>query len=291
MIQFQSVTKNFEEHTALSDVTFSISTGKIFGLLGPNGAGKTTLLRLLTRMLIPDTGSILFNNKSLSDNDLSKIGYLPEERGLYPKMFAGEHIHFLSSLKGVKTRISKERLSYWSKELDIEELLRRKIENLSKGQQQKIQLIACLIHEPDVLILDEPFSGFDPINAELLKKILFGLKEKGKTIIISTHRMDNAEELCDDLAMLYNGSLVLNGSLDEILNSPIHKRRKVRTNTPFLEGSNFKIISQFDNESTIEITEGIPLNTIITEIMTQTEIISIMPEKKTLREVFLEKAK
>ncbi|MBC7388426.1 MAG: ABC transporter ATP-binding protein [Opitutaceae bacterium] len=291
MIDFQSVTKNFEGHTALKDVTFSISSGKIFGLLGPNGAGKTTLLRLLTRMLLPDTGRILFDKKLMSDTDLHQIGYLPEERGLYPKMFADEHIHFLSSLKGVKFRNSKERLSYWARELDIEELLRRKIENLSKGQQQKIQLIACLIHEPQLLILDEPFSGFDPINAELLKKILFDLKHKGKTILISTHRMDNAEELCDDISMLYHGSLVLNGSMNEILNSQIHKRHKVRTISQISGDSNFKILSYLDNESTIEIAEGIPLNTIISEIMLQSEIISIMPEKKTLREVFLEKAK
>ena len=291
MIEFKSVTKNFEKHTALQNVSLTISKGKIFGLLGPNGAGKTTLLRLLTRMQLPDSGNVLFNTKILSDSDLVKIGYLPEERGLYPKMFADEHIHFLSSLKGVKSKTSKERLIYWARELDIEDLLKRKIENLSKGQQQKIQLIACLIHEPELLILDEPFSGFDPINSELLKKILFDLREKGKTIIISTHRMDNAEELCDDIAMIYNGALVLNGSLNEILNNQSNNRFTVNTFGELIDGTSFKILSGSKNKFTIEINEGLPLNTVIAEIMQQTGILSFNPEKKTLREVFLEKAK
>jgi len=288
LVSFQHVSKTYEGHQALSDVTFTIQKGKIFGLLGPNGAGKTTLLRMLVRILLPDSGNVLFENQPLSDIHLPRIGYLPEERGLYPKMKVDDHLLFLAQLKGINKSIAKLSISSWSERLQITDLLKRKVEELSKGQQQKVQLIAALLHEPDLLILDEPFSGFDPLNAEILNQIILEMKSEGKTLLISTHRMENAEDLCDDIALIHKGKLVLNGVLKQILNNTEQNRYRVRSTIQLDSNSVFDVLGNTENETLIKIKIPIHANELLQSIMLQTEIQAFIPERKSLREVFLE---
>ena len=289
MVSFNHLTKQYESHTALNDVTFHIPKGEIFGLLGPNGAGKTTLLRLLTRILLPDSGEVLFDGEKLSANHLSKIGYLPEERGLYPKMQADDHLYFLAALKGLKKAEAKTRLKTWAEKLDVTSLLSRKVEELSKGQQQKIQLIASLIHEPDLVILDEPFSGFDPVNAEVLKQIILELKSAGKTILISTHRMDNAEELCSSVAMLNQGKVVLNGLLKAILSDQTVSKYIVTTTSSIISNDLFDVSEIENGNYLISSKLQSSSNELLHSLMQQTEIKSFVPEKRSLKEVFLDK--
>jgi ABC-2 type transport system ATP-binding protein len=289
MVSFNHLTKLYESHTALNDVTFQIPKGEIFGLLGPNGAGKTTLLRLLSRILLPDSGEVLFDGEKLSPNHLSKIGYLPEERGLYPKMRTDDHLYFLAALKGLKKGEAKTRLKNWADKLDLAPLLTRKVEELSKGQQQKIQLIASLIHEPELVILDEPFSGFDPVNAEVLKQIILELKSAGKTILISTHRMDNAEELCSLVAMLNQGKVVLNGVLKAILSDHTVSKYIVTTSSNLVSNDLFDVSEIENNNYLISSKMQSSSNELLHSLMQQTEIKSFVPETRTLKEVFLEK--
>ncbi|MCL2247276.1 MAG: ATP-binding cassette domain-containing protein [Lentimicrobiaceae bacterium] len=215
-IQIQNITKQFSNHLALNNVSCEIEKGKVFGLLGPNGAGKTTLIRILTRITIPDQGQILFNGKLLSEKDLENIGYLPEERGLYKKMEVGEQALYLAQLKGIPHHIAMQRLKYWFRKFEIEGWWKRKVEELSKGMQQKMQFITTIIHEPELLILDEPFSGFDPINANLLKEEILALKEKGTTIILSTHNMASVEEICDDIVLINKSKKILDGNIADV---------------------------------------------------------------------------
>jgi len=218
LLQIQNITKKFTNHLALDDVSFEIDKGKVFGLLGPNGAGKTTLIRILTRITTPDKGEILFNGKPLSEKDLENIGYLPEERGLYKKMEVGEQAMYLAQLKGLSYQEALKRLKYWFRKFEIEGWWKRKVEELSKGMQQKMQFITTIIHEPELLILDEPFSGFDPINANLLKEEISLQKEKGNTIILSTHNMASVEEICDDIVLINKSKKILDGNITEVKN-------------------------------------------------------------------------
>lgn len=290
MVSFQNVSKSYEKHQALEEVTFQIPKGKIFGLLGPNGAGKTTLLRIFTRMLLPDQGTITFDNAPLSDNHLVRIGYLPEERGLYPKMRVNDHLVFLAALKGLKKSFIKERLVHWGERLQTAHLFSRKIEELSKGQQQKVQLIAALLHQPDVLILDEPFSGFDPVNAELLKNILLELKSSGTTLVISTHRMENAEELCDELVILNQGKVMVQGSLQQVLHLTTNKRYMISASTPLHTTTLFDIVESNAMGTLIQAKDDISPNQLLEALMQQSEIYAFIPQRKSLREVFLETA-
>jgi ABC-2 type transport system ATP-binding protein len=217
-IQIQSITKQFSNHLALDNVSCEIEKGKVFGLLGPNGAGKTTLIRILTRITMPDKGEILFNGKTICEKDLERIGYLPEERGLYKKMEVGEQALYLAQLKGLSHQEALKRLKYWFQKFEIGGWWKRKVEELSKGMQQKIQFIITVIHEPELLILDEPFSGFDPLNTNLLKEEIIHLKQKGATIILSTHNMASVEEICDDIVLINKSKKILNGNITEIKN-------------------------------------------------------------------------
>ncbi len=290
MVEFQQVSKKYEGHQALREVSFTISEGRIFGLLGPNGAGKTTLLRLLVRILLPDSGHILFEGQALSEAHLPLIGYLPEERGLYPKMRAYDHLVFLARLKGVNKSDIKTRIEHWAEKFQIGHLLVRKVENLSKGQQQKMQWIAALLHEPRLLILDEPFSGFDPVNAELLKEIMMEMKLAGKTLLLSTHRMENAEELCDDVAMLHQGNLVLNGTLKQVLQNKSVNRYRVRTDIPLVSNQIFDVLERVEDESRIQTWESISSNELLAHLMQQGQVNAFVPERRSLREIFLENA-
>lgn len=212
----ENIVKRFGTHTALDGVSISVPRGRVFGLLGPNGAGKTTLIRIINRITVPDSGTITFDGHPFNADDVQRIGYLPEERGLYKKMKVGEQAVYLASLRGLSAREAKARLKAWFEKFGIESWWNKKLEELSKGMQQKVQFIITAVHEPDLLILDEPFSGFDPVNAELLKKEILALRDKGATIIFSTHNMASVEEVCDDIALIHKSHVVLQGQVTQI---------------------------------------------------------------------------
>ncbi len=216
ILSAQNIVKKYATHTALDDVSLEIPRQSIFGLLGPNGAGKTSLIRIINQITGPDSGKIFFEGTPLSQNHIEQIGYLPEERGLYKKMAVGEQALYLAQLKGMSAASAKTKLKYWFDKFDMGDWWDKKIEELSKGMQQKVQFIVTILHEPKLLILDEPFSGFDPINANLIKNEILALKEKGATILFSTHNMGSVEELCDNIALIDRSKKILDGSVKEI---------------------------------------------------------------------------
>lgn len=217
ILQVTGLNKAYSSHKALDNFTLTIPKNSIFGLLGPNGAGKTTFIRLITQITKPDSGNILFNNEPIKANDINLIGYMPEERGLYKKMDVGEQAVYLAQLKGLTRPDAIKKLKYWFEKFEITQWWNKKIEELSKGMQQKVQFIVTIVHEPLLIILDEPFSGFDPINADLIKDELLNLRKNGTTIILSTHRMESVEELCTDIALINKSRLLLSGSIKDII--------------------------------------------------------------------------
>lgn len=216
LIRIENVTKRFAKHVALDDVSLSIPEGSIYGLLGPNGAGKTTLLRIINRIIAPDCGRVMFGGKEISADDVYRIGYMPEERGLYKKMKVGEQAIFFARLKGLSRKEATCRLKVWFEKFGIESWWDKNVSELSKGMAQKVQFIATVLHEPKLLIFDEPFSGFDPINANLLKGEILALRDKGATIIFSTHNMSSVEEVCDHITLINQSKNILSGNVDEI---------------------------------------------------------------------------
>ena len=215
-LEAQHIVKRYARHLALDDVSIAVPQGSVFGLMGPNGAGKTTLIRIINRITAPDSGEILFEGRRFAPTDVARIGYLPEERGLYRKMKVGEQAIYLARLKGIDKATARKRLTEWFEKFDIMPWWNRKVEELSKGMQQKIQFVCTVIHEPDLLIFDEPFSGFDPVNAELLKREILTLRDQGRTIIFSTHNMQSVEEVCDECALFNKSHVVLQGNVSEV---------------------------------------------------------------------------
>ena len=216
ILQVENVTKRYSAHTALSDVSLEVPQGSIYGLLGPNGAGKSTLIRVVNRITLPDEGRVLFKGKPIADEDIYRIGYLPEERGLYKKMKVGEQAIFFARLKGMSRREAIARLKEWFVRFGIEEWWNKTVEDLSKGMAQKVQFITTILHKPELLIFDEPFSGFDPINANLLKQEILRLRDEGATVIFSTHNMSSVEEICDHITLINKSRNILSGSTDEV---------------------------------------------------------------------------
>ena len=216
IIECRNVCKNFGEKVALDNVSVSVPKGGIFGLLGPNGAGKTTLIRIINRITIPNGGEVLFDGRPITQSDVEKIGYLPEERGLYRKMEVGDQAMYLAQLKGMSAAEARKALKDWVVRFGIQDWWKKKVEELSKGMAQKVQFITTVVHKPSLMILDEPFSGFDPVNAELIRKEILRLKDEGATIILSTHNMESVEELCDNIALINKSHLVITGGVNEI---------------------------------------------------------------------------
>ena len=216
MLEINNISKTFGDYRALDGVSLHVRRGTVFGLLGPNGAGKTTLIRIINHIIRPDNGTLLFDGRPMTDADVMQIGYLPEERGLYKKMRVGEQAIYLARLKGLDKATAEQRLHQWFDRLEIADWWNRRVEELSKGMQQKVQFVVTVLHQPQLLIFDEPFSGFDPVNADLLKREVLRLKEQGATVIFSTHNMPSAEELCDDIALIDHAQVVLSGSLADI---------------------------------------------------------------------------
>ena len=216
IIECKEVCKNFGEKVALDHVSIDVPEGQIFGLLGPNGAGKTTLIRIINRITIPNGGEVLFQGRPIAQKDVEKIGYMPEERGLYRKMKVGDQAMYLAQLKGMSSQQARAALKEWFVRFEIQGWWDKKVEELSKGMAQKLQFITTVVHRPSLMILDEPFSGFDPVNAEIIRKEILRLKEEGATIILSTHNMESVEELCDNIALINKSHVVITGGVDDI---------------------------------------------------------------------------
>ena len=250
-LETEDVVKQYANHLALNKVSIQVPEGKIFGLLGPNGAGKTTLIRIINRITAPDSGTVRFNGRESRPEDIYQIGYLPEERGLYKKMKVGEQAIYLAQLKGLSYSEARTRLTRWFEKFDIMPWWSKKLEELSKGMQQKVQFIITVIHEPSLLIFDEPFSGFDPINANMLKEEILALRDKGATVIFSTHNMSSVEEICDHITLINKSHNILTGKLDDI-------RHEHGTNIFEVEfrGDRERLKAQLSNRYTILETEG-----------------------------------
>lgn len=219
MLEIKNIVKQYSNHRALNDVSLHVPKGSIFGLLGPNGAGKTSLIRIINQITAPDSGEIIFDGEPLKPQHIERIGYLPEERGLYKKMKIGEQMLYLAQLKGLKKNDAMQRITYWFEKLEMQSWWDKKVEDLSKGMQQKVQFVATVLHKPDLIILDEPFSGFDPVNAQIIQQEILELNQKGATIIYSTHRMESVEELCDYIALINKSQKILDGSVVDIKSS------------------------------------------------------------------------
>ena len=244
LLDVQHISKSFQQNLALNDVSLSLEKNKIYGLLGPNGAGKTTLIRNITQIFFPDAGQIFFNGEKLSQHHQNQIGYMPEERGLYKKMKVGEQLMYFAQLRGFSKQQATNKINFWLQKLDIENWRNKTIEELSKGMQQKIQFVATVLHEPTLLILDEPFSGLDPINAELIKNEIFELHKKGTTIIFSTHRMENVEEICEDIFLINNGKIILAGNVQSIKQQ--FKQHLIKVDTLIPVSLSESVLSQTD---------------------------------------------
>ncbi len=295
MISIRNIVKQYAGHKALSDVSMDIKKGEVFGLLGPNGAGKTSLIRIINQITGPDSGEILFNGTKLSESHIGKIGYLPEERGLYKKMEIGEQILYLAQLKGMPREEAKARAVKWFRKLEIESWWNKKIEELSKGMQQKAQFIATVLHEPELIILDEPFSGFDPINAELIKNEILELNKNGATIIFSTHRMESVEELCDSIALINLSHKILDGKVTEIKNQYRTGTYIVEyegNNTDAQQSSQFELLKSesidFGTRLQIKLRQGVHLNNVLAELLPKVQLLKVEEKIPSMNEIFIE---
>ena len=295
IIEIENVTKKFSTQLALDELSLTIPEGRIFGLLGPNGAGKTTLIRILTHITMPDSGRVLFHGHPLEAKDVENIGYLPEERGLYKKMKVSEQVVYLARLRGLTKQEATRRLKEWFVRFGIDSWWDRRVEELSKGMQQKIQFIATVVHQPDFLIFDEPFSGFDPVNAETLKQEILRLKEQGATVILSTHNMASVEEICDEIALINHGKVILNGEINEV-------RRRFRQHLYRItvEGAidvtdfpaDFQVVKKAtvgdETALTIQILNDIPSNRLLQHLIEQQYTITAFHEiLPSMNEVFI----
>jgi ABC-2 type transport system ATP-binding protein len=284
----KDVVKEYGDYIALNKVSITVPKGSIYGLLGPNGAGKTTLMRIINQITAPDSGSLIFDGAPLSKHHISDIGYLPEERGLYKKMKVGEQALYLAQLKGMSYDEALLKLKFWFEKLDILSWWNKKVEELSKGMAQKIQFVVTVIHEPKLLIFDEPFSGFDPINAAIIRKEILELSQKGTTIIFSTHRMESVEEICDHIALINKAQTILEGPIEKIKNQFANNSYEVITIDRVLnENDYFSIISQEDNNYSLLLKEGKTQQEALQSIIQQTEIISFRKEMPSMEEIFI----
>ncbi|MEE0910539.1 MAG: ATP-binding cassette domain-containing protein [Bacteroidales bacterium] len=286
------VCKQYSSHLVLDKVSMDVEEGEVFGLLGPNGAGKTTLIRMINKITAPDSGEILFFNKPIRQEDTALIGYMPEERGLYKKMKVSEQALYLAELKGLSTKVAKEKLQYWFERLEITSWWNKRLEELSKGMAQKVQFITTVLHEPKLLIFDEPFSGFDPVNAEQLKQEILNLRKNGTTIIFSTHNMSSVEEICDRIVLINNAKKILEGKVNEI-------KRQFCDNifeivTPIVKDLQLpydcKICESKCNDSLQTIKVMIPKGRnadLINQILQQTDLISYKELLPSMNEVFI----
>lgn len=296
LLQAEKVNKNYSGYQALTDIDLTIEQGKVFGLLGPNGAGKTTFIRIINQITAPDSGRVLLNGKPLKAEDIYRIGYLPEERGLYPKMKVGDQAIYLAQLKGLSKKMATERLKPWFEKFDLMPWWNKNLSELSKGMQQKVQFITTVLHEPELLIFDEPFSGFDPINTNLLKQEILNLKEQGLTIIFSTHNMSSVEEVCDDIALFNKSKKIAEGGVQEIRRS----HRSNRYNVSYLGDLGsvvaqhrdlFDVVSEdqtaWENNMVLKTKKDVKGNDLLNILMPQVEIVSFEEHMPSMNEIFV----
>lgn len=294
ILEAENVVKQYAGHRALDGVTINIPENKIYGLLGPNGAGKTTFIRIINQITAPDEGTILLNGKSLREEDVMNIGYLPEERGLYKKMKVEELIVYLARLKGMTKSAAKDRMYYWLQKFEIENWKNKKVEELSKGMQQKIQFITTVMHEPKIIILDEPFSGFDPVNAELLKKMIIELKESGATIILSTHNMNSVEEMCDEITLINKSKVMLQGEVNDIRKQfKKHLFKVIVSEDIFHPDNDYYTIVETQKKSSgiiniLKANEGVSNSGIITSLASNYNIECFEEMLPSMQEVFID---
>ncbi|UII28692.1 ATP-binding cassette domain-containing protein [Fulvivirga maritima] len=292
-LNVSNISKRYAEHTALDNVSISISPQRIYGLLGPNGAGKTTLIRIINQIIAADEGEILINGEKLSQKHIATIGYLPEERGLYKKMKVGEQLVYLGQLRDLSRKEAIQKSKAWTKKLGIFDWWNKKIEDLSKGMAQKIQFISTVLHEPKLIILDEPFSGFDPVNANLIKDEILELREKGSTIIFSTHRMESVEELCDDIALINKSKLILSGTKKDIKNSYRSSTYIVEHKGPIENlSAEYSMQSQVTTEdnlqkSIIQMPVEYSPNQLLSSLINNTEVHSFIEKIPSVSEIFI----
>jgi len=293
MLRINQLSKSYGAHVALNLIDLEVPAGVIFGILGPNGAGKTTLIRIINQIIEQDSGTVVLEDKPLSAETIWKIGYLPEERGLYKKMSVADQLIYFSRIKGLDAQESKLRVSYWLEKMDISSWKSKKIEDLSKGMAQKVQFIATVIHGPSLLILDEPFSGFDPVNAELVKNEILELKAQGTTILLSTHRMESVELLCDHVAMIHKSNKILDGTISEIKSQFRSDRAQVVLN---------KVSKELPSIWTVEESRqgqlrlSIPMggqspNQLLTELMHFGEVLSFQEQVPSMEQLFIQQVK
>lgn len=295
-LEINKINKSFSNHQALKDVSISIPQGSIFGLLGPNGAGKTTLIRIITRIINQDSGSISLGKVEITPKMVRKIGYLPEERGLYKKMKVAEQLLYLGRLKGLSTSAVKSKIRYWLERMDLMPWAYRRVDDLSKGMAQKVQFIATVLHEPELLILDEPFSGFDPVNADLIKDEIIRLQQHGTTIIFSTHRMESVEELCDHIALINKSEKILDGKLREIKNEFKDGSYELNYDGELKLGEDVEVISKSMDEFglnsiVIKDTKQHGSNELLKRILAQVEVHSFKERIPSINEIFIQKVK
>jgi len=290
ILEFENVVKRYSSLTALKGVTFGIEEGLIFGLLGPNGAGKTTLIRMINQIIGVDEGRILFDGQPLMPKHTQNIGYLPEERGLYPNMKVKETLIYLSKLKGISSRQSTENVNMWLEKFDITSWKNKKIIELSKGMQQKIQFIAAVLHNPKLLILDEPFTGLDPVNTEMIKNEIRNFKEQGATIIFSTHRMEQVEDICEKITLINKGEIILSGEIGEIKDR--FKKNlyilKHQGKIPQETLDKFEIVVEKDDEISVILNDNNEINSFLQAVLAHSYIKSFIEKLPSLNEIFIE---
>ena len=295
MLSVRNISKSYVDHKALDNVSLDIRKGSIFGLLGPNGAGKTSMIRIINQIINQDEGEIFIDEKKITYDDVRKIGYMPEERGLYKKMKVGDFLLFMGKLKGLSRDKCIDSAADWFENLEVSNWWKKNIEDLSKGMSQKVQFISTVIHNPDLIILDEPFSGFDPVNANLVKKNLLRLKEEGKTIIFSTHRLESVDELCDHLAMINNSKKILDGNTDEIkMNAKsdtyiLKHDKKIKSKDQLFDVISQNKLSRNVYESELSLKKGKSYRNMFSEISKDIEIISFEQKVPNMNDIFIMK--
>ena len=288
LLSAENVVKKYGDYTALDNANISVPKSSIYGLLGPNGAGKTTLMRIINQITAPDSGKVTFEGKTLNKKHIKEIGYLPEERGLYKKMKVGEQALYLAQLKGMSYNEAIQKLRIWFERLEISSWWNKKVEELSKGMAQKIQFVVTVIHQPKLLIFDEPFSGFDPINASIIRDEIINLRNNGTTIIFSTHRMESVEEICDHIALINNSKTILEGPIEKIKNDFKDDSYEIILDTNYLKTSDsFNIVSNLENKFNIKINDSSEIRDILNFINKNHNIISFKKNLATIEDIFI----
>ena len=297
MLSIRNIVKQYANHRALDDVSIEIEHGKIFGLLGPNGAGKTSLIRIINQITAPDSGEVFINGEKLNPSHISKIGYLPEERGLYKKMEIGDQMLYLAQLKGMSKEDATRKIKFWFEKMEMQTWWNKKVEDLSKGMQQKVQFVATVVHEPELIILDEPFSGFDPVNAEIITQEILELNKKGATIIFSTHRMESVEKLCDHIALIHKSRKILDGGVQQIKNSYRNNSYKIEYQSNgtdiSLNDELFELTDQKETaegkQVTVKIRDGKTSNDLLAYLIPKVHITQMTEVIPSINEIFIQK--